>query len=212
MWSNLRKNSVQNVASAKRPAAKGRRKTVKLTPSQVAISKRLGVPLEEYETISREGRYKHMEQDKKTKLPARVKLGSKVKDLKYGLLHHHLMHRLHQTVTDIDGCVRKVWALMIQRTSGKLRSGWEFVRADEYPDSTFPTLDEGRYAGSDWGWWPCAGKTSEELAKSREAYFDQRTADRNEALENDVLKEQHPSMPINQDRQTRVTFGGSNKD
>jgi hypothetical protein len=39
---------VQNVASAKRPATKGRRKTVKLTPSQVAISKRLGVPLEEY--------------------------------------------------------------------------------------------------------------------------------------------------------------------
>ena len=39
---------VQNVASAKRSAVKGRRKTVKLTPSQVAISKRLGVPLEEY--------------------------------------------------------------------------------------------------------------------------------------------------------------------
>ena len=39
---------VQTVASAKRPATKGRRKTVKLTPSQVAISKRLGVPLEEY--------------------------------------------------------------------------------------------------------------------------------------------------------------------
>jgi hypothetical protein len=39
----------QSVASAKRPASnKGRRKTVKLTPSQVAISKRLGVPLEEY--------------------------------------------------------------------------------------------------------------------------------------------------------------------
>jgi len=39
---------VQNVASAKRPAGKGRKKTVRLTPSQVAISKRLGVPLEEY--------------------------------------------------------------------------------------------------------------------------------------------------------------------
>ena len=38
----------QTVASAKRSAGKGRRKTVKLTPSQVAISKRLGVPLEEY--------------------------------------------------------------------------------------------------------------------------------------------------------------------
>jgi len=39
---------VQNVASAKRPAQTGRKKTVKLTPSQVAIAKRLGVPLEEY--------------------------------------------------------------------------------------------------------------------------------------------------------------------
>ena len=38
----------QTVASAKRPATTGRRKTVKLTPSQVAIAKRLGVPLEEY--------------------------------------------------------------------------------------------------------------------------------------------------------------------
>ena len=38
----------QNVASAKRSASTGRRKTVKLTPSQVAIAKRLGVPLEDY--------------------------------------------------------------------------------------------------------------------------------------------------------------------
>ena len=38
----------QTVASAKRPSAIGRRKTVKLTPSQVAIAKKLGVPLEEY--------------------------------------------------------------------------------------------------------------------------------------------------------------------
>ena len=38
----------QNVASAKRSASTGRKKTVKLTPSQVAIAKRLGVPLEDY--------------------------------------------------------------------------------------------------------------------------------------------------------------------
>ena len=38
----------QTVASAKRPANTGRKKTVRLTPSQVAIAKRLGVPLEEY--------------------------------------------------------------------------------------------------------------------------------------------------------------------
>ena len=95
--------------------------------------------------------------------------------------------------------------------SGKLRSGWELVRADEYPDSDFPTLDEGRYAGVIGVGGLVLARIPEELARQREAYFDKRTADRNEALENDVLKEQHPSMPINQDRQTRVTFGGTKK-
>ena len=95
--------------------------------------------------------------------------------------------------------------------SGKLRSGWELVRADEYPDSDFPTLDEGRYAGVIGVGGLVLARIPEELAKQREAYFNQKTADRNEALDNDVLKEQHPSMPINQDRQTRVTFGGTKK-
>ena len=46
--STERAKPAQNVASAKRSASTGRRKTVKLTPSQVAIAKRLGVPLEDY--------------------------------------------------------------------------------------------------------------------------------------------------------------------
>jgi hypothetical protein len=46
--STEREKPSQNVASAKRSANTGRRKTVKLTPSQVAIAKRLGVPLEDY--------------------------------------------------------------------------------------------------------------------------------------------------------------------
>ncbi len=43
-----RTKPVQNVASARRSSSTGRKKTVKLSPSQVAIAKRLGVPLEEY--------------------------------------------------------------------------------------------------------------------------------------------------------------------
>ena len=46
--STERAKPAQNVASAKRSASTGRKKTVKLTPSQVAIAKRLGVPLEDY--------------------------------------------------------------------------------------------------------------------------------------------------------------------
>ena len=45
-----RAKPAQNVASAKRSAStsKGRKKTVRLTSSQVAIAKKLNVPLEEY--------------------------------------------------------------------------------------------------------------------------------------------------------------------
>jgi hypothetical protein len=45
--SNKNNRVVQTVASANRSTKSGRR-TVKLTPSQVAIAKKLGVPLEEY--------------------------------------------------------------------------------------------------------------------------------------------------------------------
>ena len=96
--------------------------------------------------------------------------------------------------------------------SGKIRSGWDLVRADEYPDTDYPTVNEGRYAGVIGVGGLVLARIPEELAKQREAYYQQMNADRNEALENDLMKEQHPSMPINQDRQTRVTFGGSKKD
>ena len=95
--------------------------------------------------------------------------------------------------------------------SGRMRSGWEFVRADEYPDTDYPSLTDGKYAGIIGVGGLLLARIPEEIAKSREEYFRNMTQDRNEALENDLMKEQHPSMPINQERQTRVTFGGAGK-
>ena len=96
--------------------------------------------------------------------------------------------------------------------SGKIRSGWDLVRADEYPGEDYPNVKDGKYAGVIGVGGLVLARIPEELAKQREAYYAQMNADRNEALENDLMKEQHPSMPINQERQTRVTFGGSKKD
>ena len=90
-----------------------------------------------------------------------------------------------------------------------IREGYELVRADEYPDSDYPAMSEGRYAGVIGVGGLLLARIPEEVAKSREEYFSQKTADGNEAISTDLLKEQHPSMPINEDRQTRVTFGGS---
>ncbi len=96
--------------------------------------------------------------------------------------------------------------------SGKIRSGWELVRADEYPDFDFPTINDGKYAGVIGVGGLVLARISEELAKSREDYFRTMSEGKNEALENDVLKEQQAGVAINQERQTRVTFGGSGKD
>ena len=98
-----------------------------------------------------------------------------------------------------------------KNVSGKLRSGWEFVRADEYPNSNYPQVKDGKYAGVIGVGGLVLARIPEEIAKSREEYFAIRTQDREEAIANDPFKEQHPSMPISKERQTRVTFGGSKK-
>ena len=95
--------------------------------------------------------------------------------------------------------------------TGKIRSGWELVRADEYPETEYPTLKEGKYAGVIGVGGLLLARIPEEIAQSREAYFRKQTQDRDDAVNSDLLKDQHPSMPINQDRQTRVTFGGTKK-
>jgi len=54
-------------------------------------------------------------------------------------------------------------------------------------------------------------RISAELVESRKEYFANLTKQKDEAIDNDLLKEQHPGMPIDVDRQTRVTFGGTKK-
>ena len=95
--------------------------------------------------------------------------------------------------------------------SGKIRSGWELVRADEYPGTDYPSVKEGKYAGVIGVGGLVLARIPEEVAKAREEYFRRQTKDEDDAVNNDLMKEEHPSMPINQERQTRVTFGGTKK-
>ena len=95
--------------------------------------------------------------------------------------------------------------------AGRLRSGYELVRADAYPGSQYPTVTEGKYKGVIGVGGLLLAKVPIEVVKSREAYFDGMTQDANDAIENDLMKEQHPGMPINAERQSRVTFGGTKK-
>ena len=95
--------------------------------------------------------------------------------------------------------------------AGRLRSGYELVRADAYSGSEYPVISEGKYKGVIGVGGLLLAKVPIEVVKSREAYFDGMTQDANDAIENDLMKEQHPGMPINSERQSRVPFGGTKK-
>ena len=94
---------------------------------------------------------------------------------------------------------------------GQLRSGWELVRADEYEGQDYPVVKDGKYSGIIGVGGLLLARIPEEIAKQRDEYFKKQTEARDEAVETDLMKEQHPSMPINIDRQTSVTFGGTKK-
>jgi len=99
--------------------------------------------------------------------------------------------------------------------SKKLREGWEFVRADtlksEIGANDYPSIMEGKYAGLIGVSGLVLARIPEEIAKSRAEYFRRISADQMNAVDNDLMKEQRPGMPINIDRQSRVTFGGGRK-
>ena len=99
-----------------------------------------------------------------------------------------------------------------KNVQGKLRSGWELVRADEYSGDKYPVITEGKYKGMIGVGGLVLARIPEEIAKQRDAYYQQMTREANEALEYDLGKEQHKSMPIQQERQSRVTFGGTKKE
>jgi hypothetical protein len=92
--------------------------------------------------------------------------------------------------------------------SSKLREGWEFVRADEYPNMEWPSIDSGKYNGVIAVGGLMLARIPEETVAQRNAYFQQLTKDKDEAIANDPLKDQHPSMPVHNESRTRVSFGG----
>ena len=95
--------------------------------------------------------------------------------------------------------------------ASSLREGWELVRGDEYPDSQYPTMHEGRYAGVIGVGGLLLARIPEEIALQIDEYYKKQTRDKEEAVENNLMKEQHPSMRFTNESNTRVTFGGTKK-
>ena len=94
---------------------------------------------------------------------------------------------------------------------GRLRSGYELVRADEYKDGeSYPIVMDGKYAGVIGVGGLLLARIPEELAQSRVAYQQRQTEGQDEAVENDLLKDQDKRMPMKFERSSK-NFGGTKK-
>ena len=94
---------------------------------------------------------------------------------------------------------------------GRLREGYELVRADEYKDSDYPVVTDGKYAGVIGVGGLLLARIPIELAEARMAYQRTQTEGQDESIENDLLKDQDKRMPIKIDRNSKHTFGGTKK-
>ena len=99
-----------------------------------------------------------------------------------------------------------------KNVTGRIREGYELVRAEEVENSSdYPVIEDGRYQGVIGVGGLLLAKVPIEIAEQRQAYMTKRHAERSDAVENDLMKEQDKRMPINVERQSRVTFGGTKK-
>ena len=93
---------------------------------------------------------------------------------------------------------------------GRLRSGYELVRADEYDTEEYPIVLDGKYAGVIGVGGLLLARIPEELAQSRMDYQRKQTEGQDEAVESDLLRDQDNRMPMKFERSSK-NFGGSKK-
>jgi hypothetical protein len=87
---------------------------------------------------------------------------------------------------------------------GRLRAGYELVRAEEYEDSDFPIVQDGKYAGVIGVGGLVLARIPEELAQQRQEY------ERRQTEAHDLLRDQDRRMPMSVERSSK-SFGGSKK-
>ena len=91
--------------------------------------------------------------------------------------------------------------------SKRKREGYEFVRKEEHPDYDVPVHESGKYAGVIGSGDLVLAKIPVEMAEAKKEYYESKTQTQTQAVDADILKEQHPSMPVTQQRKSSISFG-----
>jgi hypothetical protein len=94
-----------------------------------------------------------------------------------------------------------------RNVSGKLREGWEPVAIEEQPKFRFMTDPNSRFKDSIEIGGLLLCKTPVEFVQQRSEYFADMTRKQTEAVDNNLMRQSDPRMPIFQERRSSVSFG-----
>lgn len=91
--------------------------------------------------------------------------------------------------------------------SSKLREGWTAVKASDHPEITLVTIENERFKDNVviGGLMLC--KAPVEMVEERNAHYDQQAAGQMASVDNNLMRENDPRMPLFNDRKSKVTFG-----
>ncbi len=81
------------------------------------------------------------------------------------------------------------------------------MRSEEHPDLELPVHEGGKFAGVIGSGDLVLAKIPKDFSKSRNTWVKERTARQQQAVDENVMREQHPSMPITKSNQSSVSTG-----
>ena len=93
----------------------------------------------------------------------------------------------------------------------RFQEGYEPVHPSEVEGYDLPTIEEGKHAGTVGVGGLILCKIPEETAGERNSYYAKQTENQMTAVDNNLMRDSDPRMPISQERKSKVTFGASGK-
>ena len=91
--------------------------------------------------------------------------------------------------------------------SSKLREGWEPVRAADHPDIFLAAIENDRFKDNIVIGGLLLCKAPKELVEERTSYYSDQTKGQMRAVDQNLMRENDPRMPLFAERKTSVTFG-----
>jgi len=91
--------------------------------------------------------------------------------------------------------------------SGKLREGWEPVKASDHPEIRLFGMGSSRFPDSIEVGGLLLCKTPVEFVDQRDAYYRKQAEAQMQSVDNTYMRENDPRMPLFKERSSKVTFG-----